>query len=76
MNLDPHHVQSGWLELDTRLIALPSGQAYQMHDLMSGARFLWHGERNYVSLDPQRSPLHLMQVKARLKREHDFDYFL
>jgi len=76
VNLDPHHVQSGWLELDTRLIALPSGQAYQMHDLMSGARFLWHGERNYVSLDPQRSPLHLMQVKARLKREHDFDYFL
>ena len=32
--------------------------------------------RNYVSLDPQRSPAHVMQLRARLRRENDFDYFL
>ena len=34
------------------------------------------GPRNYVSLDPQRCPVHVMQLRARLRRENDFDYFL
>ena len=48
-----------------------------MHDLISDAHYLWHGARNYyVSLDPQRSPAHVMQLRPRLRRENDFDYFL
>jgi starch synthase (maltosyl-transferring) len=47
-----------------------------MHDLLSESHFLWHGARNYVSLDPQRSPAHVMHLRARLRRESDFDYFL
>ena len=47
-----------------------------MHDLISDAHFLWHGARNFVALDPERSPVHLMQLRARLRRESDFDYFL
>jgi starch synthase (maltosyl-transferring) len=76
VNLDPHHVQGGWVELDLVALGLQPEQAFQMHDLLSDARFLWHGARNYVSLDPQRSPVHVMQLRARLRREHDFDYFL
>jgi len=76
VNLDPHHVQSGWLELDPDVLGMAPQQAYQMHDLISGARFLWHGDRNFVSLDPQRSPVHVMQLRRHLRRENDFDYFL
>ena len=76
VNLDPHHTQSGWLTLDPAAFGLEAKQAYQMHDLISGAHFLWHGERNFVALDPQRSPAHVMQLRARLRRENDFDYFL
>ena len=76
VNLDPHHVQSGWLELDLAALGLEPNQAYQMHDLLSGAHYLWQGPRNYVSLDPQRSPAHVMQLRSRLRRESDFDYFL
>ena len=76
VNLDPHHTQSGWVELDPDAFGLAPGQAYQMHDLISGAHFLWHGARNYVSLDPQRCPAHVMQLRARMRRENDFDYFL
>ena len=47
-----------------------------MHDLLTGAHFLWQGPRNYVSLDPQRCPAHVMQLRSRLRRENDFDYFL
>jgi starch synthase (maltosyl-transferring) len=76
VNLDWHHAQSGWLELDPSSFGLDGAQAYQMHDLLSGAYYLWHGSRNYVSLDPQRCPAHVMQLRAKLKREHDFDYYL
>ncbi len=76
VNLDPHHTQSGWLELDMAAFGLEPHQAYQMHDLVSDAHFLWHGPRNYVSLDPQRCPVHVMQLRSRLRRENDFDYFL
>jgi len=76
VNLDPHHVQSGWLDLDLAALTLEPGQAYQMHDLLSGANYLWQGPRNFVSLDPQRCPAHVMQLRSRLRRENDFDYFL
>jgi starch synthase (maltosyl-transferring) len=76
VNLDPHHTQSGWVEIDIAAFGLQPDQAYQLHDLISGAHYLWHGARNYVSLDPQRAPAHVMQLRARMRREHDFDYFL
>jgi len=76
VNLDPHHAQSGWLQLDADLMGMAPQQACQMHDLVSGARFLWHGDRNFVSLDPQRSPVHVMRLRRHLRRESDFDYFL
>ena len=76
VNLDPHHTQSGWIEIDPGAFGLEPQQAYQMHDLISDAHYLWHGARNYVSLDPQRSPAHVMQLRPRLRRENDFDYFL
>jgi starch synthase (maltosyl-transferring) len=76
VNLDPHHTQSGWVELDLAAFGMQPGQAYQLHDLISDSHFLWHGARNYVSLDPQRTPVHVMQLRARMRRENDFDYFL
>ncbi len=69
-------MQSGWVELDTEAMGVSAQQAFQMHDLISDTRFLWHGPRNFIRLDPQRSPAHVMQLRARLHRENDFDYFL
>ncbi len=47
-----------------------------MHDLLTGGRFLWHGSRDFVMLDPQRVPAHIFRVRRRVRREQDFDYFL
>jgi len=76
VNLDPHHAQSGWLELPPDLLGLQPDQPYQAHDLISDARYLWYGARNYVELDPQASPAHLFRLRRRVRREQDFDYFL
>jgi starch synthase (maltosyl-transferring) len=76
VNLSPHHTHGGWVELDLAALGIEPDHPYQMHDLLSGARYLWHGPRNFVQLDPQRSPAHVFRVRRHLHREQDFDYFL
>ncbi|MEX2241918.1 MAG: alpha-1,4-glucan--maltose-1-phosphate maltosyltransferase [Burkholderiales bacterium] len=76
VNLSPHHAHGGWVELDLGLLGIEPDRPYQMHDLLSGARYLWNGPRNFVQLDPQRQPAHVFRVRRRLHREQDFDYFL
>jgi starch synthase (maltosyl-transferring) len=75
-NLDPHHPQSGWLQLELAALGLPKEASFQVHDLLSGARFLWRGPRNYVALDPARSPAHIFRIRRRVRTERDFDYFM
>jgi len=76
VNLDPRNTQSGWLELDAEALGIDPDKQFQMHDLISGRRFLWQGGRNFVQLDPNRSPAHIFRLRRRVRREQDFDYFL
>jgi starch synthase (maltosyl-transferring) len=76
VNLDAEHVQSGWVELEIDALGLDSAQPYQVHDLLSDQRYLWHGRRNYVMLDPARASAHVFRLRRRLRSERDFDYFL
>jgi starch synthase (maltosyl-transferring) len=75
VNLDPHHTQSGWVELSLETLGFDYDQAYQVHDLLSGSRYLWHGPRNYVELDPRLVPAHVFRMRRRVRTERDFDYF-
>ncbi|HZA57031.1 MAG TPA: alpha-amylase family glycosyl hydrolase, partial [Candidatus Udaeobacter sp.] len=76
VNLDPHHPQSGRVELATEELGLDPQQPFQMHELLTDARYLWHGTINYVQLNPQSVPAQIFRVRHRLRREQDFDYFL
>ncbi|HSE87763.1 MAG TPA: alpha-1,4-glucan--maltose-1-phosphate maltosyltransferase [Candidatus Binatia bacterium] len=76
VNLDPHHTQSGWMELPTEDLGLSPQQTFQMHDLLTNARYLWQGKRNYVQLDPDSVPAQIFRVRPRVRREQDFDYFM
>lgn len=75
-SVDPHHVQSGWLDLDLAALGLSADRPYQVHDLLADARFLWNGSRNFVRLDPSVSPAHVLRIRRRVHTERDFDYFL
>jgi len=76
VNLDPHHRQSGWVELPLDALGIHGEQPYQMHDLLTDARFLWNGPRNYVELDPQSTPAHIFRLRRRVRSEQDFDYYM
>jgi starch synthase (maltosyl-transferring) len=76
VNLDPHHTQAGWVTLDPTALGIEGERAFQVHDVLTGARFLWSGARNFVQLDPARAPAHLFRLRRRVRTEQDFDYFL
>jgi len=76
VNLDPHHAHAGWVELPLERLGLDRNQSYQVHDLLSDARYLWYGPRGYVEIDPQVVPAHIFRVRRRIRTERDFDYFM
>jgi starch synthase (maltosyl-transferring) len=76
VNLDPHHTQSGWVEFPLEELGIDPQKPYQMHDLLSDARYLWQGSRNYVELNPQIVPAHVFRMRRRVRTERDFDYYM
>ena len=76
VNLDPFHVQSGWVTVPVEDLGVPAGQPYLVFDLISQDKYLWQGGKNYVELHPDRLPIHIFRIHKRLRRETDFDYFM
>ncbi len=76
VNLDPHHTHGGWVELPLAELGIEEQTAYQVHDLLSEARYLWNGPRNYVEINPQVVSAHIFGLRRRLRTERDFDYFM
>lgn len=76
VNLSPHYKHSGWITLPLDELKLDPKRTYQMHDLLSDARYLWKGEKNYVELHPEKTVAHIFRLRRHVRTEHDFDYFL
>jgi len=76
VNLDPHHTHGSWVHFPVEEVGLDAPQGFQVHDLLSDARFLWHGSRNYLEMDPRVSPAFVFRLRRRLRTERDFDYFM
>jgi starch synthase (maltosyl-transferring) len=76
VNLDPYHTHAGWLDLSLDGLGLDSQESFQVHDLLTEARYLWQGPRNFVQLDPQSVPAHIFRVNRRVRTERDFDYYM
>ncbi len=76
VNLDPFYTQSGWVKVPINEFGIDPNQPYMVHDLLSDDKYIWHGERNYVELNPRISPAHIFKLRKKLKREMDFDYFM
>jgi starch synthase (maltosyl-transferring) len=76
VSIDPHYAQSGWVELPLETLGIDPHRPYLMHDLLSDDKYIWHGRRNYVELDPQVMPAHILRLRKEMRRESDFDYFM
>jgi starch synthase (maltosyl-transferring) len=76
VNLDPFHVQAGWVDLDLEKLGLTEREPFQVFDQLTDRRYLWQGARNYVELSPDNVPAHVLRVLRRVRSERDFDYYL
>ncbi|MGH7762836.1 MAG: alpha-1,4-glucan--maltose-1-phosphate maltosyltransferase [Candidatus Dormibacteraceae bacterium] len=76
VNVDPHFTQKGMVTLPLDELGIEPDGPYQAHELLSGARYLWNGRRNYVEVNPQSMPAQIFRFRRRVRREHDFEYFL
>jgi starch synthase (maltosyl-transferring) len=64
VNLDPRHTQSGWTDLDLDALGLDPTATYEVHDLLTDARYRWQGPRNFVELRPSEIPAHVLRVRG------------
>jgi starch synthase (maltosyl-transferring) len=62
VNLDPDQRITGFVDVDLQAIGLPYGSTYDVHDLLGGARYTWHGNLNYVDLAPWSASAHIFEV--------------
>ncbi|MDQ3973760.1 MAG: alpha-1,4-glucan--maltose-1-phosphate maltosyltransferase [Actinomycetota bacterium] len=64
VNLDPHHVQEATTWLDLWQLGLEDAGPYEAHDLLTDTTYIWRGPDNYVRLDPQVEPAHILRLRA------------
>ena len=57
-------------------LGIAESHPYATEDLLTGEKFIWNGEKNFVELDPAKGGAHIIRVTRALHREQDFDYFL
>jgi hypothetical protein len=74
VNMDPHHTQSGWLELDLAELGLGSSEPFQVHDLLgdidSGGYTL-----TWITRSPRFFPLEYTKLTLELTSPDYVDHF-
>ncbi|HUG09055.1 MAG TPA: alpha-1,4-glucan--maltose-1-phosphate maltosyltransferase [Acidimicrobiia bacterium] len=76
VSLDPHHSQSGWVDLDLDVLGIDPSQRYAVHDRLTDRRYQWDGRHNFVQLDPGGIPAHVFAIRGQMRTEEGFDYFV
>ncbi len=62
VNLQPHDIRETMVHVPVHRLGLSDSEPYVVEDLLSGDRYTWQGSRNYVRLDPQREPGHVLRL--------------
>jgi starch synthase (maltosyl-transferring) len=62
VNLDPHHMQHGFIQLPLSDWGITAHDTIEVTDLLWQEHYFWRGEWNYVRLDPQARPAHVLSV--------------
>lgn len=63
VNLDPYHTQGAHVRIPVEKLGLTLWQPYTIKDLISGSRYRWSEEWNYVELNPYEMPAHVFRVE-------------
>ncbi|CCG99914.1 alpha amylase catalytic region [Fibrella aestuarina BUZ 2] len=62
VNMDAYNRRSGVVQVPIWQLGIAPDQPYTVHDLLTDNRYTWHGEWNYVELDPYILPMHMFRI--------------
>ena len=65
INLDPHQTHWARVEIPAERFGRHPSECFEVHDLLTGARYPWSGGTNTVGLDPQGIPAHVFHIEMR-----------
>lgn len=63
VNLDFYQTQGAHVKLPLEKLGIPYDTSYTVRDLLSGDKYQWQGEWNYVQLTPYEMPAHIFRVE-------------
>ncbi len=63
VNMDTVNTQGSWIKIPLEEMGIPADSDFEMNDLLTGNRFKWNGEWNYVELNPLIFPVHLFRIE-------------
>jgi starch synthase (maltosyl-transferring) len=76
VNLNPEAKQGASVHLWLYDIGITEyDRPFQVHDLLTGTRYVWHGPSNYVELDPAKMPAHVFHIVPHVRDERDFETY-
>lgn len=62
VNLDPFVTQSAIVHVPIEKYGISHDEEYRVEDLITGEVYVWRGSKNYVELNPEKEPAHLLRI--------------
>lgn len=63
VNMDPDFTQGGWIKIPLNELGIAADRTFDMFDLLTGNRYRWNGEWNFVELNPLVFPAHIFRIE-------------
>lgn len=63
VNLDHYHTQGAHIRVPLHQFGIGYDQPYLIRDMLSGEKYRWQGEYNYVQMNPFEMPAHILKVE-------------
>ena len=63
VNLDAFNTQGAQVKIPLAKLNIGYNEPYQVKDLLSGSKYRWTGDLNYVELNPYQMPAHIFKVE-------------
>jgi starch synthase (maltosyl-transferring) len=76
ITVDPVYPQTAFVHAPLAESGIGETETYQVEDLLTGEKFFWTGERNFISLNPHTRPAHIFRVRRKAGRDQGEDVFV
>ncbi|MFP4090344.1 MAG: alpha-1,4-glucan--maltose-1-phosphate maltosyltransferase [Cyclobacteriaceae bacterium] len=63
VNMDPYNAHSAHVRIPVEQLGINPHTPYTVYDMISYSRYTWHGEWNYIELNPHQMPAHIFRVE-------------